>query len=468
MGEPLRIRIPNNWNPRPHQQALWNYLEGGGKRAVEVAHRRWGKDDVALHWTCSQAHEKIASYWHMLPLANQARKAIWNAVNPHTGVRRIDEAFPKALRESTQDHEMFIRFKSGSTWQVVGSDNFAGLVGSPPYGVVFSEWSLADPEAWSQLMPILRENKGWAIFIYTPKGKNHGWSTLKHAEANPGTWFAETQAITQTKLLTDEELAEELGQYVSLYGEDDGQAYFDQEYNCSFTAPLLGSYYGSYLARARIDNRIGLFPHVPGIQVYTGWDLGRSDDTTIWFAQRVGGMIRVIDYEYASGQTMDYYARLLQSKPYLYATHFLPHDGSNKVQHAPDSLAIQLMTLLAGKGDVIVLPRDDVDAGVNAARQMFALCQFDEAQCEKGIASLESYKREWDDSRKTFKDTPLHDWASHGADGFRTLAVGIPKSSLNLPKRAPGNIVIGGVSTMTLDEAWRRQDRARGRSGGRI
>jgi len=97
---PDTIRIPNNWDPRPHQMALWSYLEGGGKRAVEVAHRRWGKDDVALHWTCASAHEKIATYWHMLPQANQARKAIWNAINPHTGLRRIDEAFPPALRES--------------------------------------------------------------------------------------------------------------------------------------------------------------------------------------------------------------------------------------------------------------------------------------------------------------------------------------------------------------------------------
>lgn len=459
------IRIPNNWNPRPHQQAMWNYLEGGGKRAVMVAHRRWGKDDVALHWTCSQAHEKVASYLHMLPLANQARKAIWNAVNPHTGKRRIDEAFPHELRESTQDNEMFIRFKCGSTWQVAGSDNFAGLIGTPPYGVVFSEWSLADPEAWSQLMPILRENNGWAIFIYTPKGKNHGLTTLKAAQAN-NNWFADVQPIAQTKLISDEDLAEELQQYQSLYGIEEGQAYFDQEYNCSFNAPLLGSYYGSYLGKARTEGRIGSVPYEPGLPVYTGWDLGRSDDTAIWFAQRQGVYVRVIDFYRSNGHTMDHYAKALQDKPYVYAAHLLPHDASNKLMHAPDSLAFQLMNL--GCKNVQVMPNDDIDKGIHAVRQLLPIAYFDEMKCADGLAALESYHREWDDKRKMFKDTPYHDWASHAADAMRTLAMGLPKSLAYVPKAEPGRVVIGGKSTMTMDQALQIDKQRRRGMGGRI
>ncbi len=459
------IRIPNNWNPRPHQQPLWDYLEGGGKRAVMVAHRRWGKDDVALHWTCSQAHEKVASYLHMLPMANQARKAIWNAVNPHTGKRRIDEAFPLALRETTQDNEMFIRFKCGSTWQVVGSDNFAGLIGTPPYGVVFSEWSLADPEAWSQIMPILRENNGWAIFIYTPKGKNHGWSTLKAAEENAN-WFSDVQPIAQTKLISDEDLAEELQQYQSLYGDEEGRAYFDQEYNCSFNAPLLGSYYGSYLGRARAENRIGATPYESGLPVYTGWDLGRSDDTAIWFAQRQGVHVRVIDFYKSSGKTMPHYAKVLQDKPYVYAAHYLPHDASNQVMHAPDSLAVQLMNL--GIKNVHVMANDDVEKGIHAVRQLLPICWFDETACAQGLSALESYHREWDDKRKMFKDVPCHDWASHPADAMRTLAMGLPPALAYTPKPEPQMIVVGGKTTVTMNDVWKERDRQRSRGEGRI
>jgi phage terminase large subunit len=99
----------------------------------------------------------------MLPEATQARKAIWAAVNPKTGKRRIDEAFPQELRKSTRDHEMVDRVQVGASWQVVGSDNFNSLVGASPAGIVYSEWALANPSARAYLRPIIAENKGWEL-----------------------------------------------------------------------------------------------------------------------------------------------------------------------------------------------------------------------------------------------------------------------------------------------------------------
>src|SRR3546814_12671625 len=116
------IELPHQWAPRSYQRPLWNYLERGGKRAVEIAHRRWGKDDLILHRTAIAAHERPASYWHCLPEYAQARKALWAAVNPHTGKRRIDEAFPQELRASTNEQEMFIRFKSRQEERRGGKD----------------------------------------------------------------------------------------------------------------------------------------------------------------------------------------------------------------------------------------------------------------------------------------------------------------------------------------------------------
>ena len=135
-----RVRLPaNSWTPRQYQRPLWDYLENGGKRALAVWHRRSGKDDVCLNRTAIAAHERVGAYWYMLPEQSQGRKAIWEAVNPKTGMRRIDEAFPEALRDATRSQEMFIKFRCGSTWQVVGSDNYNSLVGSPPVGIVASE-----------------------------------------------------------------------------------------------------------------------------------------------------------------------------------------------------------------------------------------------------------------------------------------------------------------------------------------
>src|SRR3990167_557857 len=143
-----RIRLPHNGRAPPgHQERLWKFLEDGGKRAIAVCHRRWGKDEVSLHRTAVAAFERPATYWYLLPEQTQGRRAIWEAVNPHTGIRRINEAFPLEARANTRENEMTIRFINGSMWHVVGSDNYDSLVGSPPAGVVFSEWALAKPAA---------------------------------------------------------------------------------------------------------------------------------------------------------------------------------------------------------------------------------------------------------------------------------------------------------------------------------
>jgi hypothetical protein len=154
------IRLPhNNWKPRPYQAKLWKYLEKNGKRAVAIWHRRAGKDEVCLHWSAVAAHTRVGVYWHMLPEANQARKAVWDAVNPHTGLRRINEAFPRELRESTRETDMAIRFKSGSLWQR-SQRQLQQSGGQPAIGVVFSE-SCRPTRARGLLRPILAENGGF-------------------------------------------------------------------------------------------------------------------------------------------------------------------------------------------------------------------------------------------------------------------------------------------------------------------
>ena len=91
----MNIILPHNgWRPRPYQMPAWAALEGGCKRLALAWHRRAGKDDVCLHWAAREAMLLPGNYWHMLPQQNQARKAIWDAVNPATGKRRIDDAFP--------------------------------------------------------------------------------------------------------------------------------------------------------------------------------------------------------------------------------------------------------------------------------------------------------------------------------------------------------------------------------------
>jgi len=420
-----QIEIPNNWNPRDHQLDLWRYLQRGGKRAAVVAHRRWGKDDVGLHWAAVSAMQKPATYWHMLPLYNQARKAIWTAVNPHTGQRRIDEAFPKELRASTNEQEMFIRFKNSATWQVVGSDQFNALVGSPPYGLVFSEWSLADPAAWAYLSPILQENGGWALFIYTARGRNHGWSLYQAAQNEPD-WYALLQTADDTGIFSKGQLEAARAEYIAIYGNDEGEAVFEQEYFCSFDAAIMGAYYGKLLTqleRAQ-PSRITNVPHDPSFPVDTAWDLGLDDATAVWFIQQVGYEVRVIDYYEVNNQSLaDTIQYILKQKPYNYRAHYMPHDVRNRELSSGQSRLETAMQL--GLRNVVPGAQLKVEDGINAVRQLLPKCVFDYENCKRGLDCLRQYRREWDDKARTYKQKPLHDWTSHGADAFRELAVNL-------------------------------------------
>ena len=159
--------------------------------------------------------DKPATYWHMLPAYSQGRKAIWSAVNPHTGKRRIDEAFPHELRANTNESEKFIRLKNGSTWQVVGSDRYDAAVGSSPAGITFSEWALSDPSAWAYLAPIVIENDGWALFITTARGRNHAKSMLDMAQARDD-WFSEVLPVNVTNAMSEEAVEQQRVEYTAL------------------------------------------------------------------------------------------------------------------------------------------------------------------------------------------------------------------------------------------------------------
>jgi hypothetical protein len=430
------------WYTEPHQDKLWNYLVAGGIRACTVWHRRAGKDDVSLHWTCRCMCRRVGNYWHMLPQAEQARKAIWEAINPHTGKRRIDEAFPIELRKRTRNNEMMIEFKNGSIWQVVGSDNFNALVGSPPIGIVFSEFSLADPAAWAYLRPILKENGGWAIFIYTPRGRNHGLSLYESAKRAPG-WFHQVLDATQTEIFSAAELEEERLELIQQFGQEIGQAFFDQEYMCSFDAAIIGAVYANGIRALEHKGRICPTAYDPAFPVHTAWDLGFSDATAIWFFQIVPGpMINVIDHYRSSGQKPVHYMERLygqeivfspEGKIYLgdpikdaahrmayqYGMHYIPHDGAHK-------------TLAAGGrsfGDqaydmgvtMEVIPATSTLNGIAAARRTLEFCQFDMEACATGLEALRSYHFNWDPKTKILSDAPVHDWSSHDSKAFEII-----------------------------------------------
>jgi phage terminase large subunit len=420
---------------------MWDYLERGGRRAIGAWHRRAGKDDVLLHRTAVAAFERPATYWTALPEYAQARKALWAAVNPHTGKRRIDEAFPHDLRETTNESEMFIRFKNGSTWQLVGSDRYDALVGASVAGVTFSEAALANPSAWGYIRPMLEENNGWAAFISTPRGRNHFKSMLELGQKNPA-WFAQVLTVNDTGALSQTQIDEGLAEYCALYGDDIGNAQFRQEYYCDFNAAILGAFYAREMIAVRNEGRIAEIEPIPGRPVHTAWDIGVKDDTSIWWFQVVGRQLLILDCYTSSGAGVDHYAEICHSKPWPRGNDYVPHDAKVK-EWGTGRTRTEVMRIL-GLNPVLV-PLATIMDGIQAVRSTLPRCIFHPRTEEKGISALEQYRREWDDEKKTFKATAVHDWNSHPSDAFRYLAMAWRNVAepVETPKPQPARTVQG-------------------------
>lgn len=404
---------------RWYQQPLHDYMMKGGKRAVEIAHRRWGKDEIALSVACELAHQRIGSYWHCLPEYEQGRKALWSAINPHTGRRRIDEAFPPEIRAAKDEQHMFIKLKCGSTWQLVGSDRYNSLVGAGVAGIVFSEWALANPSAWAYIRPMIEENNGWAMFITTPRGHNHAKAMYDMARRNPR-WFAEMSTVKDTGALSPAQVEESLKEYVALYGEELGRAQFEQEYLCSFNAAILGAFYAREMLSVRAEHRIAEIEPLPGRPVHTAWDLGVRDSTAIWWFQIAGGRVLILDYYMAHGAGVEHYADVIRQKDFMRGTDYVPHDAKVK-EWGSGKTRLETMRELGLNPQLV--PMASKADGIQAVRKTLPLCMFHPRTEEQGMASLEQYRREWDSEQKTFRADEVHDWTSHGADAFRYLSL---------------------------------------------
>lgn len=377
----------------------------------------------------------MGNYWYLLPEYNQCRKAIWDAVNPHTGKKRIDEVFPPEIRSKTLSQEMKIEFPNGSTWQLMGSDNFDALVGSAPVGLTFSEYALSNPSAWGFLSPILMENGGWAIFNSTPRGKNHFHKLIQMAKKSEK-WFSQILTVDDTNIFTNEQLLEELAEKQAEHGDAYGKAIWLQEYFCSFEAALPGAIWGESVAQVDLDGRFREVAHEPGFPVFTAWDLGYDDDTSIWFYQVIGSEIRILDYYHNNFKDVPFYAQILRDmqseRGYEFGLHWVPHDARPKTLGSGGKSILQQF-LEEDVGNFAVVPSLSKEDGIQAARATFKHCYFD-LKCEDAIENLKSYRREYDQVNKVFSTNAVHDEHSHAADAFRYLSLTWRQSKIQVPE----------------------------------
>ena len=374
---------------------------------IGVAHRRAGKtvadiNELVIGATkCRLPNPRFA---YVAPQLNQAKDIAWTYLKEYT-------AF---LSPKINESELWVELPGGARIRIYGADNPDRLRGIYLDGVVLDEFGDMDPTIWTQVIrPALSDRKGWACFIGTPKGKNRFHQLWVNAEDDPG-WTRLMLKASETGLIDAEELADAR----RMMSDDE----YAQEYECSFEAAVRGAYYGKALNQAERDGRISCVPHDPRLPVDTAWDLGIADSTVIWFVQRHGLETRLIDVLKGEGVGLDWYAKRLAERDYLWGRHILPHDAEVR-ELGTGKTRIEMLADL-GIRNVTICPNIPVEDGIQAVRMLLATCWFDKGRCKDGIEALRMYRREYDDKRQEFRPRPLHDWTSHYADALRYHAVG--------------------------------------------
>lgn len=424
-----QVELPAGWSARNYQLPLWRSFTqklNPKRRGVCIWPRRAGKDRTALAITSVLAARRPAVYWHMLPTNVQARKVLWEAVDRKTGRPLLDIVFPEGFATNRTERDMCTEIANGSRHYCVGSDNYDRLVGTDPFGVIFSEYSLCHPDAWEYIRPILAENGGWALFLYTPRGRNHGWHLYNMAAGNPD-WFCELLTTEETQHVGPDEIDAERRAGMP-------EEMIQQEFYCSFSAGAVGAYWGKEIELARKEGRITKVPYDPQWPVELWFDLGFNDATAVWAMQPCGTSLRAIRYQEFRTMGIPRICEAIRAWGYRIDLLRLPHDGDAHEQTSGRTKREMYEDELKCTSEASPRARssDEKMEQINGARVLLNTTWFDATTCSAGLASLESYCRKWDERNKVFLNTPLHDWSSHGADAYRTGAVRYhPEGSLS-------------------------------------
>jgi hypothetical protein len=380
--------------------------------AVIVAHRRAGKTVACIIDLIEAAlwsPRKNPRYAYVAPLLVQAKDTAWTYVQDYA------KLIPGA---KVNQNELRVDFPNGGRVRLYGGDNPDKLRGIYLDGVVLDEYGDMHPKLYSDVIsPALRDRNGWVTFIGTPKGPNEFYERWQEAKGDSRYYTlmlrASSSGIMSAAQLDD--ARREAGT---------PEAYA-REYECSFAASNVGAYYGKEMEAALNDGRLLSGVYDRSHEVHTAWDLGAHDMTVIWFFQKVGMQVRLIDYYSSSGQPIDHYAQVLQKRGYKYGRHYFPFDVEQTHLGGGSSLHSRKQTFIDLGIIVDVVPKHAVEDGINAVRKLLPKCVFDKDKCAEGIQALQLYHRKFDDLRKVYLDKPYHDWTSHPADAFRYLAMGL-------------------------------------------
>lgn len=392
-----------------------------------MAHRRCGKTVACINDIIAKAlqlKEPHGRYAYVAPFLAQAKEVAWEYL----------KRFALPATKDKNEAELWVELVNGARIRIHGADNPDRLRGAYLDGVVMDEYADMRPSVWGEVIrPMLADRRGWATFIGTPKGRNEFFDIYERAGESQG-WYRVMLRASETGILPQSELDEAR--------RDMTEEQYAQEFECSFDAAILGSYYGKEVAQAERDGRIVDFDWDESLPVHTVWDLGKGANMAIWMFQIVHDEIGVIDHiEGQHSETIPDLVTALEGKPYKWGDDWVPHDA--KVKELGTGRT-RIETLINLKRNPRLVPDHQVMDGINAGRLIMDRCWFHKTRCSDGIEALRQYRAEYDEKLRTFKNEPRHDWSSHSADAFRYLAMAYRVIAPEKPKPKPKGLVVAG------------------------
>ena len=397
---------------RAVQREFHAAIAGGAKHVVLVWHRRAGKTVALVNELVRSAlacPRPNARFVYVAPYLKQAKTLAWDYLRQYTE--------PVPGREINAS-ELSVEFPNGARVRLFGADNPDALRGIYLDGVVLDEFGqIPRLLRLEVLLPALADRGGWEVVCGTPKGRNqfyylfHGDDDTVGAVNDPA-WVTFVRKASETGILPRATLDHLLKQM--------GPELYAQELECAWNVADRGSFFGKQLEEARAQRRITRVPLDKGLPVHTAWDLGIGDATSIWFVQKLGPEVRAVDFYEAEGEPLEHYVKMLAGRGYLYGKHFVPHDADHRSLQTGKTL-VEMASRLGVK--MTVVPIGDFNAGIEAARQVMGRAWFDAEKCKAGLSALDAYRKVYNARMDEHTSDPVHDWASHASDAWRTFAM---------------------------------------------
>ena len=425
------VNLPYDFIPRPHQRLFYEAMDNGIDRALLIWPRRSGKDLSSWQWLLMRAMKRVGTHLYVFPYKTDCRINFWEAMT-HEGRPFLDYIPKEILKKPPNNTEMKIELINGSIIRMGGSDKYDSLRGGNPVTYVFSEWATSNPASMRVIQPIVQANDGAIVLNGTINGMNHMWTDYQRLKGSKR-WYVDFKTadtlldLDGNRYITDAILEKEREDGMS---EEDIQREYYNDPNANSERFILIKQIGDM----RKGNRLGSYPYNPDLPVHVSWDIGFHDSTALWFGQVENGWLTLIDYYESTGVLMEEYVKVLQEKPYVYGQQFLPHDigvtewgGGSRVERM-EKLGITPCRL--GKNGAAGVPKLGVWDGITLLRTMLKYTYMDTAKCQDGLNCLIGYQKNVDKATKLPTNVPTKNFAIHGADALRYMAVGLHTESL--------------------------------------